>query len=72
VVEGKTLYVNLGYLAEYSRFFTDCYEQRANPIFIDDFNYNEVLELMRVCFFCPHRKPINRKPLPCVSAYFCQ
>jgi len=59
VVEGKTLYVNLGYLAEYSKFFADCHEQRANPIFIDDFNYNEVLELMRVCFFCPHRKPIN-------------
>jgi len=59
VVEGKTLYVNMGYLAEYSKFFAECYEQRANPIFIDDFNYNEVLELMRVCFFCPHRKPIN-------------
>jgi len=59
VVEGKTLYVNMGYLAEYSKFFADCYEQRANPIFIDDFNYSDVLELMRVCFFCPHRKPIN-------------
>jgi len=61
VVEGKTLYVNMGYLAEHSKFFADCHEQRANPIFIDDFNYNEVLELMRVCFFCPHRKPINQQ-----------
>jgi len=59
VVEGKTLYVNLGYLAEYSKFFAECYEQKTSPVFIDDFNYDAVLELMRVCFFCPQRKPIN-------------
>jgi len=59
VVDGKKLYVNLGYLAECSRFFAECYEVKASPIFIDDFSHNEVLELMRVCFACPQRKPIN-------------
>lgn len=50
----------MGYLAEYSTYFANSYEQNEDPIYLDK-PYEDVLELMRCMFFCPQRKPITRK-----------
>jgi len=61
VVGDKTMFVNLGYLAEYSSVFAELFEKRVDPVYIDEFTADDVLELMRVVFFCPQRKPITRE-----------
>lgn len=63
VVGDKTLFVNLGYLAEYSSVFAECFERRLDPVYIEEFSAEDMLELMRCVFFCPQRKPITRESL---------
>uniref|UniRef100_A0A914E1I8 BTB domain-containing protein n=1 Tax=Acrobeloides nanus TaxID=290746 RepID=A0A914E1I8_9BILA len=60
IVENRSLYVNPGYLAEMSPYFGTIYEQQINPVSITELSYDQVLELMRVVFYCPQRKPITQ------------
>ncbi|MFH4974797.1 hypothetical protein AB6A40_001506 [Gnathostoma spinigerum] len=67
VVEGRTLFVNAGWLAELSPFFASKYfgPNASNVIELSsEFTYDQVLELMQVIFYCPTRKPITVSNLP--------
>uniref|UniRef100_A0A0N5AGK1 BTB domain-containing protein n=1 Tax=Syphacia muris TaxID=451379 RepID=A0A0N5AGK1_9BILA len=62
LISGRSLYVNAGWLAELSTFFAKTFfgnspvnELQLSP----DISYEDILELMRVVFYCPTRKPIT-------------
>ncbi|KAH7725878.1 Protein CYK-7 b [Aphelenchoides avenae] len=68
IVEDRTLYVNMGYLSELSTHFAHCVEQCTDPVVVKNATYEEVLELLRVVFYCPQRKPINHSNIVTVVA----
>uniref|UniRef100_A0A915BNU6 BTB domain-containing protein n=1 Tax=Parascaris univalens TaxID=6257 RepID=A0A915BNU6_PARUN len=62
VVQDRVLYVNSGWLAELSAFFASMFfgEKAVKDFELpSDISYEDFLELMRVVFYCPKRKPIT-------------
>jgi hypothetical protein len=73
-VDGRVLFVNLGYLAELSVYFATLYESEETPITVpEEVSYGEMLELLRVVFYCPQRKPLTQANivtiLTCASVF---
>lgn len=61
-VGDRSLFVNAGWLAELSPFFSNlCFGEYADPhrAELPDKKYDEVLEVMRAVFDCPSRKPVD-------------
>ncbi|KHN75577.1 Uncharacterized protein C08C3.4 [Toxocara canis] len=62
IVQGRVLYVNDGWLAELSPFFASAFfgEKTLKEVELaSDVSYDDFLELLRVVFLCPRRKPIT-------------
>ncbi|CAJ0936852.1 unnamed protein product, partial [Mesorhabditis belari] len=65
ICEGRSLFLNAGWLAELSPFFanycfgSDKHPGRATYNASEDLHYNELLEFFRCNFYCPMRKPLN-------------
>uniref|UniRef100_A0A915Q705 BTB domain-containing protein n=1 Tax=Setaria digitata TaxID=48799 RepID=A0A915Q705_9BILA len=62
IVEGRSVYVNPGWLAEFSNFFATMFFGKSADEDLtlgDDVSYEHFIELLRVACYCPARKPIT-------------
>uniref|UniRef100_A0A8R1XZL4 BTB domain-containing protein n=1 Tax=Onchocerca volvulus TaxID=6282 RepID=A0A8R1XZL4_ONCVO len=62
IVEGRSVYVNPGWLAEFSNFFVMVFfgKNAGQDLTLDDeVSYEHFIELLRVVCYCPTRKPIT-------------
>uniref|UniRef100_A0A0R3RZD9 BTB domain-containing protein n=1 Tax=Elaeophora elaphi TaxID=1147741 RepID=A0A0R3RZD9_9BILA len=62
IVEGRSVYVNPGWLAEFSNFFATMFFGKSmdkDLTFGIEVSYEHFIELLRVLCYCPTRKPIT-------------
>ncbi|CAG9537684.1 unnamed protein product [Cercopithifilaria johnstoni] len=62
IVEGRPVYVNPGWLAEFSNFFSTMFSGKnagEDLTLSVEVSYEHFIELLRVVCYCPTRKPIT-------------
>ncbi|KAL4003844.1 BTB/POZ domain family protein [Acanthocheilonema viteae] len=62
IVEGRSVYVNPGWLAEFSNFFATMFFGKSADEDLTlgvEVSYEHFIELLRVVCYCPTRKPIS-------------
>ncbi|TKR76449.1 hypothetical protein L596_017584 [Steinernema carpocapsae] len=76
VCEGRSLWVNPGYVCEFSKYFAEIVfghnNLPAKCVAINGVKYEHFLELLRVLCYCPTRKPITEANIAVVIDMSCQ
>ncbi|KAK0414790.1 hypothetical protein QR680_011617 [Steinernema hermaphroditum] len=74
ICEGRSLWVNPGYICEFSKYFTEIiYEggTQAKSVAINGVKFEQFLELLRVLCYCPTRKPITEANIAIIIDMAC-